>query len=139
MWRLNVRAMMRRSLAALALTVTYVVADESPNSRPVHHYARPNLTDSCSSAVGYKHAVCVEDQMKQLKCLPKYGSHPKCPPCDHLKNPHSMWNEATPSLYTVLGSWGVLVGALPQGFTANAPSGTGDGEFYMCDAYSDNA
>lgn len=47
-------------------------------------------------------------------------------------------SEDNPDLEVILGSWGVLIGALPQGFSELAPSGTGDGEFYMCDAYNDN-
>lgn len=89
--RQHLSAMWRATVAAAALAAC-AIADENPPAPPPHHYARPNLTDSCSSAVGYKHAVCVEDQMKKLKCIPsEENSHPKCPPCDHLKNAHSMW------------------------------------------------
>eukprot|EP01051_Picozoa_sp_SAG22_P014057 SAG22_NODE_1654_length_3892_cov_20.221197_4_plen_273_part_01 len=124
--------------AALIISTAALCAGQHHHGgggRP-HLHGRPNMTASCSTAIGMRHAVCVEDQMKKLQCFPsERNPHPKCPVCDHLKNPHSMWND--PHFESVLGSWGVLVGALPQGFTELAPSGVGDGEYFMCNAYED--
>jgi hypothetical protein len=109
-----------------------VMGDESP-SPPRHSYTRPELTRSCSTAIGYRHAYCVEAAMAKGQCMPSGEAKP-CPACDHLKNPKSMWHD--PNNEAVMSSWGILMGALPEGFSQLAPSGTGNGEYYTCESYS---